>query len=396
LNAPRHKKGRRTPPLWLRGLLLSILLVLFITQWLRLFSALPLAGFALSKYAGTAPSDAAPLFQTRFASHGQTEFVHSPAVVELSGGRLRAFWYGGAAEGAKDAAIYSAVYDPGRERWSQEVPLILKEETEKGLKRYVKTLGNPVVLKMGPDFLWLFYVSVSMGGWSGSAINLTTSKDEGKTWTPPRRLIASPFFNLSTLVKGRPFLFKDGTIGLPVYHEFIGKFGELLRLDRKGHVIHKNRLSWGRFSLQPVIIPTAGERAICLMRYCGSSLPRILSLNTKDGGIRWSCPKKTDLPNPNSAIAALRVDGGGLLLVFNNSEHKRDDLSLAHSSDHGNTWRVIYTFEKKTAMTEEDDRQFSYPYLIRDSSGVFHLLYSANKTHIKHVQFNFPWVEQKL
>jgi predicted neuraminidase len=257
-------------------------------------------------------------------------------------------------------------------------------------------VGNPVVLKVAPHTLWLFYVSVSVGGWSGSAINLTTSADEGITWTPPRRLITSPFFNLSTLVKGAPFLFEDGTIGLPVYHEFIGKFGELVRLDGKGHVVHKTRLSRCRYSLQPVIVPTSRHSALGLMRYGGSSKPRILSLRTTDGGMHWTHPVKTDLPNPNAAITAIGLRGGRLLLVFNNSENERNDLSLAYSADRGRTWRVIYTFERETLASGTQDRQFSYPCIMRDRSGAFHILYSLDKTHIKHVQFNFPWVEQKL
>ena len=103
--------------------------------------------------------------------------------------------------------------------------------------------------------LWLFYVSVSLGGWAGSSITMMTSDDDGASWNTPRRLVTSPFINISTLVKGAPFLYADGTMGLPVYHEFVSKFAEILRLDKTGKVIDKQRLAaGGQGTLQPVVL----------------------------------------------------------------------------------------------------------------------------------------------
>ncbi|MBW1901976.1 MAG: exo-alpha-sialidase, partial [Deltaproteobacteria bacterium] len=265
------------------------------------------------------------------------------------------------------------------------------------LDRYIKSLGNPVVIKDKSSKLWLFYVSISFGGWSGSAINLTTSTDEGKTWTPSRRLISSPSCNLSTLVKGNPFLFEDGTIGLPVYHEFIGKFSELLHLDRQGNVIRKIRLSWGRYSLQPVIVPITQKTGVGFMRYSGKTLPRVLLVRTTDGGTTWLDPVKVDVPNPNAAVASIRLKNGAILLIHNNDEDLRCDMTLSCSEDNGNTWRAIYEFEKAEDENCQDRSPgFAYPYIIRTQNGDFHLLYSWNGTHIKHVQFNLRWVKQKI
>src|SRR3981081_4452046 len=149
------------------------------------------------------------------------------------------------------------------------------------------------------------------------------SQDEGETWNPPRRLVASPFFNISTLVKGPPLQFADGAIGLPVYHEFLGKFGELLRRDAAAPVIQKPRLSWGQSSLQPVIVPRSEAEAMGFMRYAGNPPNRILMIRTSDGGAHWSMPVKTALPNPNAAIASVLLAGGRLLLAFNNAEENR-------------------------------------------------------------------------
>jgi predicted neuraminidase len=187
-------------------------------------------------------------------------------------------------------------------------------------------------------------------------------------------------------------LLEDGTIALPVYHELIGFFGELLWLDRSGNVINKSRLSRGASSLQPVIAPRSPTDALALMRYAGSPPARILSVQTSDSGRHWSRPQKTDLPNPNAAIACIRLEDGSLLLVFNDSETGRQDLSLAWSRDEGETWRIVHRFEHENGSGQE----FSYPYLIRTRDGDFHLLYTWYRTHVKHVHFNRAWLEQKL
>ena len=123
------------------------------------------------------------------------------------------------------------------------------------MHRYVAKLGNPVAGRAADGTLRLFYVTVSLGGWAGSSITTMTSNDEGATWSAPQRLITSPFINISTLVKGTPFLYADGSMGLPVYHEFFSKFAEILHLDAAGKVIDKQRLARaGQGTLQPVVL----------------------------------------------------------------------------------------------------------------------------------------------
>ena len=389
--------SRGKPRLWLKGFLLAILLALFTCLFIVFSAAPPLKGFAPPEYEYFPSSADKPLFQAQFIPNGKTEAVHCATLVEISGGRLLAFWYGGSHERDPDVCIYSSIFDPQECKWTSERLLISCKEAQEDLGRKIKFLGNPVVIKDEDSKLWLFYVSVSLGGWSGSAINLKTSSDEGKNWSPSRRLVTSPFFNLATLVKGAPFLFEDGTIGLPVYHEFIGKFGELLRLDREGNIIRKTRLSWGRHALQPVIVPITQKTGVGFMRYSGKTLPRLLLVRTTDGGATWSHPVKVDVPNPNAAVASIRLESGAILLIHNNDADLRCDMTLSYSEDDGNTWRVIYEFEKEEGESCQDHSPgFSYPYIIRTQNGDFHLLYSWKSTHIKHVQFNLRWVKQKI
>jgi predicted neuraminidase len=336
-----------------------------------------------------------PVYEASFASSAVTAEVHSAGTVELANGDIRAVWYGGTREGHADVAIYTNVWDAPSDTWGREHIAVDVQTTRLGTNRYTRKLGNPVITRGPNDNLWLLYVS-AIGGWATSSINLSISMDEGESWGPPKRLISSPFLNFSTLVKGNPIHFSDGTIGLPVYHEFLAKFGELLRLDAQGDIIDKTRLSWGRDALQPVILPYSENQAISLMRYIGDPPNRILAQYSYNSGLSWPPPVKIGLPNPNAAITGITINGGKqLLLVFNNDPDERDHLSLAVSNNQGASWKVIHEFEHWDRAQQDKRQVYSYPSLIQTKGGDFHLVYSWNVHRIKHVHFNQSWLESK-
>jgi predicted neuraminidase len=381
-----------------------------------------------------AQSSTAPDIRTHFVSTQQNIHTHASSLVELSDGRLRAFWFAGSREGAEDVVIRSAVFDPAKDTWSPEQSIANREDTQRSLLRYVKKLGNPVAQRAPDGTLWLFYVTVSLGGWAGSSITAVTSTDDGVTWSQPRRLITSPFLNISTLVKGTPFLYSDGTLGLPVYHEFIGKFGELLRISSSGGIIDKQRLSSGKSSLQPVMLIKNPQQALVLMRRSGTSPKRVIETTTDDAGQHWSLPAKTSLANPDAAITGTVLPDGRMLVVLNDIEEGRDALSLMVSSDGGATWKKIYQLEDQRGQSTEPARylqavgelakateasiadatsyaesaqrnkcetqkcgfEFSYPYLIQTRNGDFHLVYTWNRSFIKHVQFTRAWLDKRM
>jgi len=377
---------------------------------------------------------AVPEISTHFVSTQQNISTHAASLVELGDGRIRAFWFAGSREGAEDVEIKTAVYDPLKDAWSQECSIANRADTQRALLRYVKKLGNPVALRAPDGRLWLYYVTVSLGGWAGSSITAMTSQDDGASWSTARRLVTSPFINISTLVKGTPFLYGDGTMGLPVYHEFIGKFGELLRIDRSGEIIDKQRLSSGKSTLQPVMLLKNPQQALVLMRRSGSSPKRVIATSTVDAGQHWSVPDKTMLDNPDAAISGVSLPDGRMLVALNDIEEGRDALSLEVSADGGTTWKTVYQFEDqrhdptdvayylqataesakaseasitnatdyaKSAQRNKCESQncayeFSYPYLIQARNGDIHLVYTWNRSFIKHVRFNTAWLDQRM
>lgn len=410
-----------------------LIIIAFALGFYKVRGAHPAASFQTHPQTEAAPS--AARMQSRFASSKLHTQTHAASLIELKDGRLRAFWFSGSREGAKDVEIHDAVFDPAQGVWSTERSVIGREATQGALLRYVSKLGNPVPARAADGRLWLYYVTVSLGGWAGSSITAMHSSDEGETWSTPQRLITSPFINISTLVKGAPFLYDDGTLGLPVYHEFVGKFGELLRLGKNGEVLDKQRLSAGRdHGLQPVVLVQGAQQAQVLMRYAGDTPRRVLSITTHDAGAHWSAPAKTTLANPNAALSAITLQDGRMLAALNDLEGGRDALTLAVFSDGGASWQKVSVLEDQVAvraqiqdeaqylrlveiLAKESDAaatpqhvesvqqavctpgcrfEFSYPYLLQARNGDLHLVYTWNRSFIKHLWFNPAWLEERL
>ncbi len=365
--------------------------LLFLWFWASGMPHAPAPQFDPPRPQSSAPS--APTFATRFASAGETPEVHASTAYAPPARGVTAFWYGGTREGAADVAIYRSRLGDGG--WSAPQRLLDRAQIADALNRHVRKVGNAAIYRHPDGRLWMFVVTVSVGGWAGSSISLVESTDNGATWSRARRLVTSPFFNFSTLVRGSAFRYADGSIGLPVYHEFIGKFAELLRIDRDGRILDRTRLTSGRDALQPEVAIIDERQAVALLRYAGDAPRRVLHSTTRDGGRTWTEPVKIAVPNPDSAVDLLPFDGGRLLAVFNDLEDHRFRLTLAVSEDAGSHWRPVRVLEDRP----EGDRshhEYSYPWLLRAEDGDFHLLYTWNRRRIKHVQFNRSWLELQL
>ena len=144
------------------------------------------------------------------------------------------------------------------------------------------------------------------------------------------------------------------------------------------------------------------------------------------------------MPNPDSALSAITLPDGRMLAVLNNIEQGRDALTLMISADGGTTWKAIYQLEDqrgqplgeagyleraKKLLAESDERvakasaaeqkeyvesvkrqacapqgcryEFSYPFLLQTKRGDFQLVYTWNRSFIKHVQFTQAWLNQQ-
>ena len=333
-----------------------------------------------------------PVFRKDFVcSPCEVARVHAATLAVTAPGTLHTFWWGGTKEAYADVSLYSSQTN-ATHKWSPPRHRLNVGELSAALGRYTKLIGNPAAVVDLDGRIWLFFVSVSAGGWSGSSINFMRSADNGKTWSRPKKLITSPFFNVSTAVRSKPVLFSDGSIGVPVYHELAGIFSELLKVDQDGRVMGKYRITWGQHTLQPSLIIESPFRALALHRQRGTAQRKIMSNRTSSGGMHWSAIQPIDLPNPDASVAALKAHDGKYILAFNNRKNDRKNLALAVSIDKGNSWRVIGNVED----SQGNDDEFSYPTIVQAADGMFHMVYTWKRKGIAHVQFNPAWVNRKL
>jgi predicted neuraminidase len=302
-----------------------------------------------------------------------------------------------------------------------------REPLQRGLWRYVKKIGNPVIARAPDGSLLLWMVNVSLGGWAGSSISWIRSTDEGASWSKPRRLVTSPFINISTLVKAGPVAMANGDISLPVYHEFLTKFGEVLRLNAEGQVVDKIRIPHSQTSLQPVVLASGAEQAQVYLR--SGNARALMTSDTRDAGKSWSPTRASAWPNPDSALAGLVSRTGVQWLALNPAERNRDVLALVQAPAGGSfdgarrstvessvSPQVLVpaqTFERflsdeltargasaaqaqayvASAMRQLCNggscaQEFSYPYLLQSRDGYIHLVYTWHRTRIKHVRFD--------
>jgi len=109
------------------------------------------------------PDQQVPVFESRFASSSFRNFAHASAISALPNGDLLSVWFAGSREGASDVQVRGARFDARTGLWGEEVVLATREETQQGVKRFIRKLGNPVLAVTPDQRLWLFYVSVSIG-----------------------------------------------------------------------------------------------------------------------------------------------------------------------------------------------------------------------------------------
>lgn len=327
-----------------------------------------------------------PAFAAHFLPQ-PTPSAHSVSLVDLGNGRIGAAWFGGTREGADDVGVWFSIFS--NNHWGRASEIVNRVNTQAEVARFVRKIGNPVLWRAPDGLLHLFFVSVSYGGWAGSSINHKISLDGGMNWQAARRLVTSPFLNLSTLVRGAPLTLSDGSVALPVYHEFISKFPEWLHLAPGGTVIGKRRMDHGHKTLQPSVAALDARHALAVLRYGGPSPARIWATATRDGGLKWEPARALPLANPNAGVALARLSDGRLLLVYNPTESNRNRLGLAVSADGGATWRPSRMLEDSADTANE----YSYPSILQAADGHIHVAYTYRREAIKHVAFTPEWLD---
>lgn len=306
----------------------------------------------------------------------KTEFIyetapfpscHASTIVETRSG-LVAAWFGGTHERHPDVGIWISRIENGM--WT--APVEVANGTGFATNRF--PTWNPVLFQPKAGPLMLFYkVGPSPSTWWGL---LMTSKDEGRTWSVPRRLpegILGP-------IKNKPVQLANGDILCGASTEGVG--GWRVHFERTsdlgGTWSATPPLNDGREigAIQPSILIHKDDSLQAVGR---TRQGRVFEIWSKDDGKTWGNMRLTELPNPNSGTDAVTLQDGRQLLVYNHSTKGRSPLNVALSAD-GKAWQA--------ALLLEDDagapNGFSYPAVIQTGDGLVHVTYTWRRERIKH------------
>jgi predicted neuraminidase len=332
------------------------------------------------------------LLPTDHARFGQ---CHASTIVPLAGGDLLVAFFAGTREGEGDTAIWTARRRDGK--WD-DVRCAMEEP---GVPHW-----NPVLHAEGDD-VWLFYkVGATVHNW---ITRWARSRDGGRSWSTPSALVPGdasprgPVKNKLVVMSNGEWLapgsvetastwdaFVDASADrgrrwrqypIPITHEQPG------RTRGDGPVwsgLATNAL-WENnvdtvFAWDGVIQPTLWESKSgtvhALMR---STRGRIFRSDSSDYGRTWCPAYATQLPNNNSGIDAVRVDGGRIVLVHNPVEGnwgQRYPLSLTVSHDDGAHWHRLLDLEAEAG-------EFSYPAVIAQGNRL-HVTWTWNRRTIAY------------
>lgn len=293
---------------------------------------------------------------------------HASTIVETDDGLLAA-WFGGTHEKNPDVEIWTSRFLGGK--WS--APVSVANGIQADGKRH--PTWNPVLFQPKAGPLMLFYkVGPTPSDWWGM---LSTSQDQGKTWSTPVRLpdgILGP-------IKNKPIQLKNGDILSPTSSEHDGWRVHFERSTDGGK-------TWAatppandgkEFSaIQPSILQHNDGRLQAVGR---TRQNRVFTVDSKDNGATWSRMELLDLPNPNSGTDAVTLADGRFLLVYNHTTGKtggRATLNLALSED-GRSWTP------GSVLENDPGKEFSYPAVIQTRDGMVHITYTWHRKRIRHV-----------
>lgn len=250
------------------------------------------------------------------------------------------------ASGADHAQAYLAgrVSDDGGKTWSKRDFTVVENEGSMNVM-------SVSLLRMRNGEIALFYLRKNST--TDCTPMMRISKDEGKTWGPPRRCIDESGYHVVN--NSRVIQLESGRLLMPA-----GTHKPAWKGYREFYVIYSwysddNGKTWRRSEAVPnphdVLMQEPGVVELKngdLFMFMRTDKGVQYQSYSRDQGLTWEAAAVSNMMSPLSPAKISRIPAtGDLLLAWNNNgvNQKRTPLCLAISTDEGETWGRIKTVE---------------------------------------------------
>lgn len=342
---------------------------------------------------------------------------HAANLCWLPDGSLACVWFGGTMEGMGDISVWMSRLLPGAEGWSA---------AEQLSNRADRSEQNPVLFVSPQGSVLLFHTSQPGGRQDECEIHLRRSQDGGKTFGESQRLADFRGVFVRQPVRLGPkgeWLLPGFRCVTPPQGRWTGSLDTAVMLvsTDAGDNWHAVEVpdSLGAVHMNPVPAHGGAMPAFYRDRFA-QSVRRSLST---DGGLTWSAPQPTSLPNNNSSLQVIRLSDGRVAAVANpvnatmsdqrraslydeiDSEEEisnagggavwgvpRAPLVLALSDDDGATFpdrRILEDGSGHCLTNNSKDglnKEYSYPSILEGPGGTVHIAYTYHRRAIKYVR----------
>jgi predicted neuraminidase len=153
----------------------------------------------------------------------------------------------------------------------------------------------------------------------------------------------------------------------------------------------------GGAGIQPTILVGKDGTLVSYLRDNGPPPQRMQRTESNDNGLTWSIAKDDILPNPGAGFDAVTLPSGEWLMVFNDTEEERYNLTAALSDDDGKTWKWKRSIENDTR--KENATSSHYPSVTIGNDERAYVCYSYHRDDIKpgktikYCAFTMDWVK---